>query len=127
MLSRVLYVVMNCSGTSVRSIRKRPGANPPAVATMSKETLRRPRNRLLRQRQISEMFPLAATGVVLWHLYVVNQMCLLLRTTGGQEVAIETVLPEIGLFVSSTGNLNIVTLVHMEKLSTMRSLETPVI
>ena len=32
MLSRVLYVVMDCSGTSVRSTRKRRGANPPAVA-----------------------------------------------------------------------------------------------
>ena len=28
-------------------------------------------------------------------------MCLLLRTAGGQAVAIQTVLPEIGLFVSS--------------------------
>ena len=33
----------------------------------------------------------------------------------------------IDIFVSSTGNLNIDTLDHMEKLSTMRSLETPVI
>ena len=32
----------------------------------------------------------------------------------------------IDIFVSSTGNLNIDTLVHMEKLSTLRSLETPV-
>ena len=32
----------------------------------------------------------------------------------------------IDIFVSSTGNLNIDTLDHMEKLSTMRSLETPV-
>ena len=101
---------------------------------MSKETLRRPRSRLLRQRQNSEMFPLAATGEVcpsallcFWHLYVVNRMCLLLRTAGGQGVTIETVLPEIGLFVSSTGNLNIDTLDLMVKLSTMRSLETPVI
>ena len=88
---------------------------------MSKETLRRPRSRLLRQRRLS------FRSFCFWRLYVVNQMCLLLRTAGGQGVAIETVLPEIGLFVSSTGNLNIVNLVHMEKLSTMRSLETPVI
>ena len=123
---RVLYVVMDCSGTSVRSTRKRRGANPPAVAAAA--------NHVEGDAAASQKPSVAAAAefrnygeVVLWHLYVVNQMCLLLRTAGGQGVAIETVLPEIGLFVSSTGNLNIVTLVHMEKLSTMRSLETPVI
>ena len=60
-------------------------------------------------------------------MYVVNRMCLFLPTAGGQGVTIGTVLPEIGLFVSSTGNLNIVTLDLLVKLSTMRSLETLVI
>ena len=94
---------------------------------MSKVTLRRPRSRLLRQRQNSVTFPLAATRGFVCHLFVVNRMCLLLHTAGVQGVTIGTVLPEIGLFVSSTGNLNIVTLDLLLKLSTMRSLETPVI
>ena len=43
------------------------------------------------------------------------------------SLATEKEVYAIVIFVSSTGNLNNDTLDHMEKLSTMRSLEPPVI
>ena len=125
MRPQVLYVVMDRSVTSVRSTR--------SVAAPSRQLL--PAAVLLRQRQNSEMvlfappfcciavlkrvfvcsFP-GVEGERCFRLYVVTRMCLLLRTAGGQVVAIGTVLPGIGLFVSSTGNFNTSMLGHMKKL-----------
>ena len=51
-----------------------------------------------------------------WYLRVVTRMCPFLRPASVRVVAIETVLPEIGLFVSSTGNFNSSILDHMKKL-----------
>ena len=97
---RVLYVVMgrfalpgSVAAPSRQLLRQRQ--------SLSEKTLRRPRilnwtSSLLRlpsgcsEARVCRYEELCFRSPCFWYLYVVTRMCLLLRTAGGQLVAIET-------------------------------------